>query len=61
MIHHYPVSRLSSFTFLAPLFGVILSGALLGESLSFLLVLGLVMVAGGIYLVNRPGPARSDA
>jgi len=59
MIHHYPVSRLSSFTFLAPLFGVILSGALLGESLSLLLVLGLILVAGGIFLVNRPVPESS--
>jgi drug/metabolite transporter (DMT)-like permease len=54
MIHRFPVSSLSSFTFLAPLFGVILSSALLGEPLSIYLLLGLVMVATGIYLVNRP-------
>jgi drug/metabolite transporter (DMT)-like permease len=60
MIHNYQVSRLSSFTFLAPLFGVILSCVLLGEPLSLFLVLGLVMVGAGIYLVNRP-PASSGA
>lgn len=59
MIHHYPVSRLSSFTFLAPLFGVILSSVLLGESLSVFLVMGLGLVATGIYLVNRSSPAAA--
>lgn len=54
MIHHYPVSRLSSFTFLAPLFGVLFSDILLGETLTPLLLLGLALVATGIYLVNRP-------
>jgi drug/metabolite transporter (DMT)-like permease len=54
MIHHFAVSRLAAFTFLAPLFGVILSGALLGEPLPILLWIGLVLVASGIYLVNRP-------
>jgi drug/metabolite transporter (DMT)-like permease len=55
MIHHYQVSRLAAFTFLAPLFGVMLSYFILGESLSLLLLIGLCLVAAGIYLVNRPG------
>ena len=54
MIHRYQVSRLAAFTFLAPLFGVILSGLLLGESLTLPLWVGLGLVAAGIYLVNRP-------
>jgi drug/metabolite transporter (DMT)-like permease len=54
MIYRYQVSRLAAFTFLAPLFGVMLSCLILGESLSLFLVIGLVMVAVGIYLVNRP-------
>ncbi|AFM25043.1 DMT family transporter [Desulfomonile tiedjei] len=54
MIHRYQVSRLAAFTFLAPLFGVLLSWLMLGESLSPLLLLGLSLVAIGIYLVNRP-------
>ncbi len=56
MIHRYPVSRLAAFTFLAPLFGVIASGVILGESLPVSLWIGLVLVAAGIYLVNRPEP-----
>jgi len=54
MIHRFPVSRLAAFTFLAPLFGVVLSGLLLSEELSFLLWIGVALVASGIYLVNRP-------
>lgn len=56
MIHRYPVSRLTAFTFLAPLFGVILSGILLKEHLTFQLWVGFVLVSVGIYLVNRPEP-----
>lgn len=58
MIHNFPVSRLAAFTFLAPLFGVILSGLILGESMTLLLWIGLALVAGGIYLVNRPQSRR---
>ena len=54
MIHRFPVSRLTAFTFLAPLFGVILSGLLLKEPIPLLLWLGLILVGAGIYLVNRP-------
>ena len=54
MIHRYPVSRLAAFTFLTPLFGVLLSGLVLRESITLLLCIGLGLVAAGIYLVNRP-------
>ncbi|MBI4963593.1 MAG: DMT family transporter [Desulfomonile tiedjei] len=54
MIHRFAVSRLAAFTFLAPLFGVILSGLVLHETLPLLLWVGLALVASGIYLVNRP-------
>lgn len=54
MIHRFPVSRLTAFTFMAPLFGVILSGLVLSEPIPLLLWLGLVLVGAGIYLVNRP-------
>jgi drug/metabolite transporter (DMT)-like permease len=54
MIHSFSVSRLASFTFLTPLFGVLLSGLVLKESIPLLLWVGLLLVAGGIYLVNRP-------
>lgn len=54
MIHRYPVSRLAAFTFLTPLFRVLLGGLLLGESITILLCIGLGFVVTGIYLVNRP-------
>jgi drug/metabolite transporter (DMT)-like permease len=56
MIHRYPVSLLSAFTFLSPMFGVVLSGLYLKESIAGMLLVGLGCVASGIYLVNRPRP-----
>ncbi|MGV8074451.1 MAG: DMT family transporter [Syntrophobacteraceae bacterium] len=56
LIQEYPVSRLASFTFLTPLFGVLAGGALLKESITNMLLLTLLLVAAGIYLVNRPAP-----
>jgi drug/metabolite transporter (DMT)-like permease len=54
MIHRFSVSRLAAFTFLAPLFGVVLSGVVLREPIPLLLWIGLAFVVAGIYLVNRP-------
>jgi drug/metabolite transporter (DMT)-like permease len=54
LIRHYPPSRLASFTFLTPLFGVIAGGVLLNEPITGSLILALVLVGIGIFLVNRP-------
>jgi len=54
LIRHYPPSRLASFTFLTPLFGVIAGGLLLNEPITQSLLMALVLVGMGIYLVNRP-------
>ena len=54
LVRHYPASRLMSFTFLTPLFGVIAGGVLLREPITTLLMLALVLVGTGIYLVNQP-------
>ncbi len=54
LIRHYPPSRLASFTFLTPLFGVIAGGLLLNEPITRGLLMALVLVGMGIYLVNRP-------
>ena len=59
LIQQYRVTSLGSFTFLSPLFGVILGGVLLGEELPALLWLGLALAAAGIYLVNRPPRAAA--
>lgn len=61
LVRHYPASRLASFTFLTPLFGVMAGGALLHEPITRMLLLGLVLVGTGIYLVNRPAGADRAA
>ena len=52
LIHKYSVSRLSSFTFFAPIFGVIFGILFLHEELTLSLMIGLPMVSMGIFLVN---------
>jgi drug/metabolite transporter (DMT)-like permease len=54
LIRNYPPSRLASFTFCTPLFGVIAGGLLLNEPITGKLLLALVCVGLGIYLVNKP-------
>jgi len=53
MLRHYPATRISSFTFLTPLFALVFGVALLGEPLTLQLVLALAGVGLGILLVNR--------
>ena len=53
LIHRHPVSRLAAFTFMTPLFGVILGGWVLSEPLSVWIWIGLICVATGLYAVNR--------
>ena len=53
LIHRHTVSRLAAFTFMAPLFAVILGGLVLDEPLTLLVWVGLACVAGGLYVVNR--------
>ena len=54
LMRRYPASSLASFTFLSPVFGVILSGLILGDPMSTRLIAALVLIAAGILLVNRP-------
>ncbi len=63
LVRNYAPSRLASFTFLTPLFGVLAGGWLLNEPITYRLVAALVLVAAGIYLVNRPvvRPQRETA
>ena len=60
LVRKYPASRLVSFNFLTPIFGVIAGGVLLNEPISDTLLLTLLLVGTGIYLVNRPAPDRED-
>jgi drug/metabolite transporter (DMT)-like permease len=52
LIHRYSVSRLSSFTFFTPIFGVLFGILFLHEELTVSLMIGLPMVSMGIFLVN---------
>ena len=54
MMLKYSAASLHAFTFLTPLFGAIAGAVLLGERVGPLTMLGLVLVAAGIWLVNRP-------
>ncbi|HLI13743.1 MAG TPA: DMT family transporter [Alphaproteobacteria bacterium] len=57
LIARYPASTISAFAFLTPIFGMIAGAVLLGEHITSLLVAAMLLVAGGIYLVNRPPAA----
>ena len=62
LIHRYPVSLLHAFSFFTPVFGVFLSGVLiLGEPLHLNLAIALVLVSGGMVLVNHPSPTVPDS
>jgi drug/metabolite transporter (DMT)-like permease len=52
LVARYPATRLSSFSFLAPVLGVVAGGVLLGEPLTAGVVLALALVALGIWLAN---------
>jgi len=53
LLRRYLASRLGAFTFLTPLFGVLLGVWLLGEALAPGFVAGSVLVLAGIALVSR--------
>ena len=56
LLQHNPISRVSIYTFLTPLFGVLLSAVFLGEweqAASLKTLAALALVCGGIYVVNR--------
>jgi drug/metabolite transporter (DMT)-like permease len=61
LIRAYPVSLISSFTFLTPLFGVAFGAAILNEPVSPRLIAALLLVAAGIYLVNREEASAASA
>lgn len=54
LVRTYPPTRLSAFTFLTPVFGVLAGNLMLGEPFTPSLGIALLLIAFGIYLVNRP-------
>jgi drug/metabolite transporter (DMT)-like permease len=55
LLRHYPATRLSAFTLLTPMFGLLAGVGLLGEPVTARLLLALLGVSFGIALVNRVG------
>ena len=54
LVRNYPPTRVTAFTFLSPVFGVIAGNLMLGEPFTTSLAVALLLIAFGIYLVNRP-------
>jgi drug/metabolite transporter (DMT)-like permease len=54
LVKRYSASRLSAFSFLAPLFGVALGYLLIGEPVTPIFAVAVAMVVAGLLLVNRP-------
>ena len=61
LLKHNPVSRVTVFGFLTPVFGVLFSALFLQESgsLDLRALAALVLVCAGIYVVNR-APENSE-
>ena len=57
LVKTYSASKLSAFTFITPLFGVVASYFIMHDSLTLAFGAAALLVIAGLYLVNRPGPA----
>ena len=56
MLSHYSATKMSSFTFLSPVFALLFGALLLGEPVTPGLLVALALVGVGIFVVNRkPG------
>jgi drug/metabolite transporter (DMT)-like permease len=56
LVKSYSASKLSAFTFITPLFGVVASYFILHDTLSLAFGAAALLVIAGLYLVNRPDP-----
>ncbi|HET7888934.1 MAG TPA: DMT family transporter [Bradyrhizobium sp.] len=57
LIKAYSASKLSAFTFITPLFGVMASYLILHDTLTPVFGVAALLVIAGLFLVNRPSPA----
>lgn len=53
LVREYPATRLSSFSFLTPVMGVLAGGLILGEPLTPAVFAALALVGSGIWVANR--------
>ena len=56
LVQTYSASKLSAFTFITPLFGVVASYVILHDDLTLAFGVAALLVIAGLYLVNRPDP-----
>jgi drug/metabolite transporter (DMT)-like permease len=56
LIKTYSASKLSAFSFMTPLFGVVASYVILHDTLTPVFGAAALLVIAGLYLVNRPSP-----
>ena len=61
LLRRYPATRLSAFSFLTPVFGLIFATLVLGEAIGLRLVVAMIFIAVGIALVNRKPRPRVAA
>jgi len=61
LVKTYSASKLSAFTFITPLFGVVASYVIMHDVLTPVFGAAALLVIAGLYLVNRPSPVVSEA
>jgi drug/metabolite transporter (DMT)-like permease len=59
LVKTYSASKLSAFTFITPLFGVVAAYFILHDTLTIAFGVAALLVIAGLYLVNRPETARA--
>lgn len=60
LVKAYSASKLSAFTFITPLFGVVASYFIMHDTLTLAFGAAALLVIAGLYLVNRPEAARAE-
>jgi len=60
LVKTYSASKLSAFTFITPLFGVVASYFIMHDALTLAFGAAALLVISGLYLVNRPNPVAID-
>src|SRR3954470_13793864 len=60
LVKTYSASKLSAFTFITPLFGVVAAYFILHDTLTIAFGVAALLVIAGLYLVNKPEAARAQ-
>ena len=59
LVKTYSASKLSAYTFITPLFGVVAAYFIMRDTLTIAFGVAALLVIAGLYLVNRPQTARA--